>query len=306
MECSVVICTHNPRKDYLQRVLDGLQVQTLSRERWELLVIDNASRESLSQAWDLSWHPHARILHESQLGLTYARLRGIKESAGEWLVFVDDDNLLAVDYLEQALRIAVEWPTLGAYGASISAEFEAPPPNWALPYLEGLAIRELDRDYWANLGGWSLATPCGAGLCVRRAVGLNYLQKANASEFRKMLGRSGLNLGAGEDSDLAECAVDMGLGTGRFAALKLVHLIPRNRMTADYIVRLYAGLAGSQEMLASLRPKSGLAAKRGWEGELRFWFNFFKAKGIQKRIVWASHQARKRSRRLMAALPPAS
>jgi len=36
---SVIICTHNPRPDYLQRVLDALKAQTLPKENWELLLM---------------------------------------------------------------------------------------------------------------------------------------------------------------------------------------------------------------------------------------------------------------------------
>jgi hypothetical protein len=297
---SVIICTHNPRGDYLRRVLDALKAQTLLKEEWELLLIDNASTEKLAGIWDLSWHPRGRIIREDEVGLTPARLRGIKESTGELLVFVDDDNVLAPDYLSNGLKLAAEWPRLGAFGASISGEFEIPPPDWIVPYLEGLAIRELDRDYWCNLGGLSPALPCGAGLCVRRQVAADYLQKANTSAFRKMLDRSGVNLSSGGDSDLAECAIDADLGTGRFTALNLLHLIPKGRLTADYIVHLYAGFAASHEILASLRPKPGFSSPQGWEAEARFLFNYLKANGIRKRILWESHKARKRTRRLIA------
>src|SRR5271154_1339560 len=99
MEVSVIICTHNPRLHYLRRTLDALAEQTLPKDRWELLLIDNMSREPVSSAWDLSWHPNARHVREEALGLTNARLRGIRESKGEYLVFIDDDNVAAADYL---------------------------------------------------------------------------------------------------------------------------------------------------------------------------------------------------------------
>ena len=48
-----------------------------------------------------------------RFGLTYARLRGIKEASGDLLVFVDDDNVLDPDYLETVQRVAEEKPFLG-------------------------------------------------------------------------------------------------------------------------------------------------------------------------------------------------
>ena len=36
---SIIICSNNPRPDYLRRTLSALELQTLARERWELLMI---------------------------------------------------------------------------------------------------------------------------------------------------------------------------------------------------------------------------------------------------------------------------
>src|SRR5689334_750738 len=95
---SVIICTHNPRPDYFDRVLDALRSQTLPPEAWELLVIDNASQVPLSRSLDISWHPAARHILERELGVAYARRRGIKEASSELIVFVDDDNVLDKQY----------------------------------------------------------------------------------------------------------------------------------------------------------------------------------------------------------------
>src|SRR5258708_39359270 len=116
---SVVICTHNPRKDYLLRTLASLRAQTISLRSWELLLVDNASEERLGDVWDISWHPRARHVREDELGLTPARLRGIRESSGELLLFADDDNVLAPDYLDRAVAIAKRYTYLGVFGAGI-------------------------------------------------------------------------------------------------------------------------------------------------------------------------------------------
>ena len=54
MKCSVIICTHNPRENYLRRVLEALRAQTLPPAQWELLLIDNASAKSLPEQFDLT------------------------------------------------------------------------------------------------------------------------------------------------------------------------------------------------------------------------------------------------------------
>ena len=51
---SVIVCAHNPSSDYMRRMLESLRAQTLSRERWELLLVDNASTKALETSWDLT------------------------------------------------------------------------------------------------------------------------------------------------------------------------------------------------------------------------------------------------------------
>ena len=47
---SVVISTHNPRMDFLARVIEALKQQTLPREQWELLIVDNGSTQPLAES----------------------------------------------------------------------------------------------------------------------------------------------------------------------------------------------------------------------------------------------------------------
>lgn len=259
---SVIICTHNPRLSYLEKVLRSLAAQTLSTE-WELLLIDNASDRVLAAQIDLSWHPQARHIREEQLGLTPARLRGIREAQAELLVFVDDDNVLDSDYLELTWQISKDFPFIGAWGGQIRPEFETAPPQWIKPYLTCLAIREFEQDKWSNLLHQHETTPCGAGLCVRKLVAQKYAEIVNQDSRRTGMGRKGKLLTACEDSDIAFTACDTGFGTGVFTSLKLTHLIPSSRLEENYLLRLVEGLAYSQTLLEYFRGKQPV--KRTWK-----------------------------------------
>jgi glycosyltransferase involved in cell wall biosynthesis len=253
MDISLIICTHNPRADYLERTLKALENQTLAMDRWELLLIDNASAELLAGKWDLGWHPQARVVREELVGLTHARIRGILESRAGTIVFVDDDNVLDPDYLQHAYNISNDMPFIGVWGGSIKGEYEAEPSNLSKEYLSGLAIEEIDRDYWSNIAQWSRACPFGAGMCVRRSVALTYRELVSKEPLRSSLGRRGLSLSSGEDTDLAFSACDLGYGIGRFHCLKLIHLIPAERVSKKYLIRLHASFSVSNEVLAFVR-----------------------------------------------------
>jgi hypothetical protein len=59
---------------------------------------------------------------------------------------------------------------------------------------------------------------------------------------------------------MAFMACDMGLGTGRLPSLRLVHLIPPERVTDDYLFRLIESISYSETILVALRQ--GIPAKR--------------------------------------------
>jgi glycosyltransferase involved in cell wall biosynthesis len=252
---SVIICSHNPREEYLRRVLDALKAQTLSVKDWELLLVDNASETPLAGRADLSWHPHARHVREEKLGLTHARLRGITESRGNLLVFVDDDNVLRADYLQASLKIGADWPWLGAWNGSCIPEYETEPPAELQPYLWGLLTEKLTTSLWAKLPHGGLALPTGAGMAVRRAVAEQYRELTLRDPLRQALDRSGKNLGAGGDSDMALSGYKLGLGAGRFPELELTHLIPARRLTLEYLEKLFEGFGYGGIILTAIHAE---------------------------------------------------
>jgi glycosyltransferase involved in cell wall biosynthesis len=256
LKITIIVCTHNPRFEYLDRVLDSLKAQTLSKEEWELVLVDNASVQKLSDHIDVSWHPYYRYIREDQLGLTHARLRGIKEAQSEILVFVDDDNVLDSNYLDMVLKIDRKWPILGAWGGQIFPEFEEAPPDWTKPYWGYLAIREFNQDKWSNLLHQHEITPFGAGLCIRRIVAEKYSDLVRNDPKRINLDRKGNLMLSGGDIDLACTSCDIGLGMGLFTSLKLIHLMPAVRLSEEYLLKIVEGSTYSQVILDSLRDKT--------------------------------------------------
>jgi glycosyltransferase involved in cell wall biosynthesis len=264
-ELSVIVCTHNPRREYLARTLAGLAAQDCARPRWELVLVDNRSEPALAGSVDLTFQPAARLVREEQLGLVHARRRGIRETSGEILLFVDDDNVLAPDYLSRALEIDRAWPQLGTWGGQAFPEWEERPAEWTQPYWSWIAVREFERDLWSNVPNETAATPFGAGMCLRRRVAETYAANLDTSPLRRSLGRSGTQLAGSEDADLALTSCDLGLGNGLFARLKLTHLISKQRVQESYLLRLVESLTCSHAIMLharGIRPTRPSRAQR--------------------------------------------
>jgi len=256
---SVIICTHNPRLDYLERTLGGLRTQTLPAEQWELRIIDNASKEPFEEKIDLSWHPDAAVVREDELGLTPARLKGISIARAETLVFFDDDNVASEDYLQQALKLAEERPYIGSWGGNILPEYEVPLPDYAHKVVRLLAIREEASEAWIYCPGIvpdSHFMPWGAGMCVRKKIATSWAESLRENAAARSLGRRGTSLAGGEDCDLALTSFQHGLAVGHFFCLVLTHLIPARRLEKDYLLKLSRSLGHSTEQILQLHERN--------------------------------------------------
>jgi glycosyltransferase involved in cell wall biosynthesis len=298
---SVIICSHNPRPDYLDRVIAALRRQTLPAGQWEFLLVDNASQTPLASRWDLSWHPRARHVSESELGLAVARRRGMRESSGDILVFVDDDNLLAPDYLARVECIDGEWPQLGVWGSgAIDAEFEQQPPPHLSKYLPLLALRKAESLQWSDAFPCRKeATPWGAGQCVRRSVADAYVEHC-AKSFVQITGRRGSELTGAEDEEICFVACTRGLGVGTFPELALTHLIPARRVRDEYIVGLIEGTKTSELLLAyktqGIVPPSPFALSR----LPHLAMSLLAEHGFDRRVYFAKLRATIRARSIIA------
>jgi glycosyltransferase involved in cell wall biosynthesis len=299
LDASVVICTHNPRADYFARVLESLRNQTLTPHKWELLVIDNASTVPLISSWDISWHPNARHVTESELGLSPARLRGIREAAADLIVFVDDDNVLDKQYVSEAVRIKRDWPLLGVWGSgSISADFEVKPPDNLEKFLPSLALRDVPGPRWANVASYVDAIPWGAGLCIRREMAQAYCKHCEGSRIH-ITDRRGNSLSSSGDKEISLVCCSNGLGIGIFPELKLKHLIPRHRVSEDYMVRLEEGIKVSNLLLDYKWLHSIPRTPFGIDGVLSLLKTIVFRYGIDRRMRFAEMRATVKARQII-------
>lgn len=243
MKLSVLIPTHNPRADLLQRTLDGLRSQTLPLHEWELLLIDNGSQPPVDPE-RVAWHPHGRIVTEPAIGLTRARAAGCRAAQAGILVWCDDDNVLDPDYLAAALAAFETDPHLGAAGGKSIPEYEEPLPDWYKPDLAPIGCR--DQGDTRQEARWDDhqprrypdCAPIGAGLVLRRSAMLRWVAAVESDPDRARFGRTGTTLSSGEDNDINLSLLEQGWTLAYLPELRLTHLIPARRLTREYQARI--------------------------------------------------------------------
>lgn len=299
MKLAVVLPAYNPGTEELRCTLEALRGQSLPLQDWELVVVDNRSVPPVDAAV-VAWHPNGRVVRESTPGLVAARLAGFRQSRGEVIVVVDQDNVLAPDFLVTALELAATHPWLGTWGGVITPRWERPElaPPASLHSL--LTLRTATRDLWSNDLDHHDSTPWGAGLCLRRQVADWYAEALQANPLKGELDLKGDQRLSGGDTDLAYTGCARGLGKGVFRRLQLVHLIPASRCTAAYLCKTQEGREYSAVLhhliLHGALPPEG----RGlWFGLRRLWRRR-RLNPLEKRVEAAGEAGRRRAFRELA------
>jgi glycosyltransferase involved in cell wall biosynthesis len=264
----------------LHRTLNGLFEQTLSTAEWELVVVDNRSTPPLDvAALGLARHPGARLVREERLGLVFGRIAGIESSTAKLIVFCDDDNLLAPDFLARAIEIFDADPCVGNASGKTLPEFETRPPNWIKEFQGCLALRDFGNE--RRIGyTWAKAYPDfafgGGGAVFRREALLPCLAAFRTGAKVAVHGRSGKDLASGEDNNFIISVLKAGFGVGYFPELSMTHMIPMKRFERDYLGNLNYGIAKSWVQVLALHGICPWPPVDSWTVPLRKCRAFFR------------------------------
>ncbi len=271
---SAIVCTHNPRPALFEWVLTSLQYQTLPRDQFEVLIVDNCSATPLDERrLRANRNLNLRLLREPKLGITPARVAGILGAQADLLVFVDDDNYLLPDYLEQAIGIAARQPEIGHFGGIAMALHEEPITAWQKRFLVSLGIRDNGPEpITARHNWWGDWEPIGAGMVCWRPIAERFTEFVRSSNVAQLLGRKGSGLMSGEDTLFARIAVDMGYACSYQPALRLFHFVRSRRLRPDVLARTLLGHGRSHVLLEELSRRpiqrtgywDGLKKLAGW------------------------------------------
>src|SRR5438876_9830617 len=129
---SVIIRSHDGALR-LPATLAHLKAQVPISAPWEILLIDNASRDGTAKVAVSCWQDGPvplRVVPEARLGAQYASEQGMWQAEYDFLAFVGDDNWVAPDWVRTAYETLSNDPTLGATASICEPVFEGPTPEW--------------------------------------------------------------------------------------------------------------------------------------------------------------------------------
>jgi glycosyltransferase involved in cell wall biosynthesis len=127
---SVIVCTYN-RANILKNVLTDLCNQKLSKRFYEIIVVDNNSKDNTRKIVKdyCRMYPNINYKLETRQGLSNARNRGWKEACGQYVGYIDDDCRIPEDWLSVAKNI-IERLSPGVFGGPFYPFYTSSKPYW--------------------------------------------------------------------------------------------------------------------------------------------------------------------------------
>jgi glycosyltransferase involved in cell wall biosynthesis len=223
----------------VRNCLKSLQQQTIGSGAFDILVVDSCGTTETGDqlAAMVAEVSNARLLRADQPGVSTARNLGMRESAADFVAYIDDDALAAPDWLacmREVIAMHPPWP--GVVGGRVLPVWERPLPDWWPPSLRGvLSIIE-----WEGRGEYRTAQvpaklePYGVNMAVQR------LPLLEAGGFPEHLGRFAGLLLSDEDVQVAWQLQDRGYRAWYDSRIVVRHQIQGRRMNPAWLLdRLY-------------------------------------------------------------------
>lgn len=193
--------------------------------------MDNNSKDhtrAVVQEAQAAW-PQLRYKFEGAQGLSHARNHAVNCSRGDVILFTDDDVLPEPDWLQTTLAGLAQYGA-DACGGYIAPIWESPPPAWLTERFYGFLAIRVDRSDDHPVAR-DTTLPFGANMAFRRGV----FERVGLFDISR--GRKGQLLASGEDGEMFDRILAVGMTVVFLGASRVHHKVESFRLTKRYFRR---------------------------------------------------------------------
>jgi glycosyltransferase involved in cell wall biosynthesis len=244
IQISVVICTYN-RATYIQDAMDSLYHQTIAKNLYEIIIVNNNSSDNtidVCNDW-ISAHPdaHYAFYNEAKQGASYARNTGAALANGNLLCFMDDDAIAESDYLERIIYFFEEHPNAGGLGGRIIPKYIPEEPKWMSYYVSSMVG---NFDYSSTVAIFSANKyPLESNMIIRK-TDFEAVHGFNV-DLPGVVGT--LRIG-GEGKDFFFKLKALGRVIYYDPAIRVQHVVETAKLTKEYMYRVASGMGRGEKV----------------------------------------------------------
>jgi glycosyltransferase involved in cell wall biosynthesis len=235
---SVVVCTRD-RVDLLEGCLRALTTQTDHPVPYEIVVVDNGSKDGTRTLVEELTRTNAvvRYVSEPRVGLSRARNAGARAAAYPYVAYIDDDGRVGQDFVRIVARVIEEFD-FDCFGGWFVPWYRTPKPKW-LPDTFGYYRKWLDRTGILERGK---DLPGGILIIKKDALQL-------CGGFPEELGMRGAVIGYGEENVVQQRLRKLKKTIGFCPDLVLSHLVAEYKFSVGWHLKRQFALARDRRAL---------------------------------------------------------
>jgi glycosyltransferase involved in cell wall biosynthesis len=250
---SVIICSYN-RQDFIVQAIDSLYHQTIPRSDYEVVVVDNNSRDNTEAVVRgyMAAHPDLQIvfMNESEQGASWARNAGAKRAQSSLLAFMDDDAVAEKEFLERILSFFELHPDAAGLGGRIIPRYIPEEPKWMSRYVSSMVG---NFDYSKEVKVFADGRyPLESNMVVRKEA----FESINGFNTRLPGVKGNLRIG-GEGKDFFYRLIARGKKIWYDPSVIVHHVVEVKKLTPDYLYRVASGYGRGEKV--RMVEKGGLA-----------------------------------------------
>jgi glycosyltransferase involved in cell wall biosynthesis len=167
---SLIVPIYRPKKIHLEQCIDSILQQDFSSEGYEIIFIQDFDGENHAEMLNEATKGHSKVKvieSKKHLGISNATNLGVSHARGEYVVLIDQDDLISFDalktlhesiYKEKVLPKVIhsDYCLIEANGDFIT---DVSTPDFSPERMSGLMyaahLKVIERKFWNHLGGYS-------------------------------------------------------------------------------------------------------------------------------------------------------
>lgn len=165
MKFSVIIPVYNKAKT-IKASIDSVVSQT--ERDFEIIIVDDGSTDELKSV--LSQYNDLRVVHQQNGGVSVARNTGIKNALGEYVCFLDADDLWKEDHLKTLGELIKKYPACDYFVTSHMITFGDTKIRHSADALKNFDIDFECDDLLGLLNNTSYSVIHTNSICVKRSI----------------------------------------------------------------------------------------------------------------------------------------
>lgn len=164
MKLSVIVPVYNVEQ-YLESCVRSIVAQELAD--YEIILVDDGSTDRSGRLCDELQQQFAniKVIHQSNGGLSAARNKGISVAEGQYITFVDSDDVLSPDTLKRNMEFLIHHPEVDMLEYPVEVHSESP-QAYMQTFFDETQCSDIFTD-WIRREGYAHSYACNKIFAAR-------------------------------------------------------------------------------------------------------------------------------------------